>query len=227
MGDDDNLDQSDKPDVEDVLDEERGDDDSSKPHPPFINSAFLEKAALLGLAALLSGLLAPLIINNLTNKQKANEGIRARDEAVLQMQAKLLDDLSEVILTYETYALDVSWFGFGAAKNKKQQVLAFTRYNERTPDLVARWRVLVARARTLTSPEVAERIDKFLLNVFEKQDTPLNKLFREESSDNLWAQRHDENIAMLREANTLISETARELGLTRAATHGRDRQVAP
>jgi hypothetical protein len=41
---------------------------------------------------------------------KAAEARKARDASKLQAQAKLLDEATETILTYETLALDVSWY---------------------------------------------------------------------------------------------------------------------
>ena len=137
---------------------------STNPEPPVIRKAltsesFVEKVALLLLTALLSGLIVPLVISSL-------QATRTRSEAILQAQAKLLEDVSETILTYETLALDVSWFKTKTAQNEDLHQKAFAKYSERVVDLVAKWRAQAARAQTLVSPAVSAKIDGFLWSIF-------------------------------------------------------------
>ena len=53
--------------------------------------------------------------------------MRAKEDSILKAQSKLLDDVAEVILSYETLALDVSWFGTKRTTNADLQKRAFER----------------------------------------------------------------------------------------------------
>jgi hypothetical protein len=173
------------------------------------SESFIEKASLLVLTAILSGLLVPLVVRSV---DRAREG----KEAVWRAQARLFDELSETILTYETLALDVSWYGTRDARNAEMQKRAFERYSERVVDLVAKWRSQHSRAQTLASPQIASKIDRFLTTVFRRQDTPLNSLWSTCGVKCDWQTQHDESERVLREANALIAEIGNDLGLSRS-----------
>jgi hypothetical protein len=170
--------------------------------------SFLEKTVLLLLTAILSGLIVPLVI-------KLTDEARADRAAVSTAQAKLFEDVSDVILTFETLALDVSWFGTKVAKNPEMQKRAFERYNERVVDLVVRWRVQASRAQTLASKPVATKIENMLIEVFNKQDTPTVALWSKCGVDCNWQEQHQENERMLVRANALIAELAKDLRLVK------------
>src|SRR5258708_6960014 len=108
------------------------------------SDSFVEKAFLLILTAVLSGLFVPLVIKTV---DRAREG----REAIARAQAKLFDDASETILTCETLMLDVSWFGTPRAKNVDMQKKAFERYTEKSVDLISKWRAQSSRAQALAS----------------------------------------------------------------------------
>lgn len=170
--------------------------------------SFLEKSALLVLTAVLSGVIVPLVI-------KSTDEARAERASISQAQAKLFDDVSEVILTFETLTLDVSWFGSKETKNPEMQKKAFERYNERVVDLVARWRVQASRAQTLASKPVAMKIEGMLVEVFKRQDTPTIAMWSKCGVDCDWTDQHRDNERMLMRANALIAELARDLKLVR------------
>jgi hypothetical protein len=183
------------------------------------SASFIEKVVLLLLTAILTGIVVPSIINDSNRKyserQKEVEKMRARDDAILQAQSKLLDDVSEIILTCETLILDVSWYRTRFAMNEEMHRRAFSRYSERIVDLISRWRALQARARNLTSPVISSKIDDFLRRFFLEQDTPLNQLYGRNATDEEWERLHQKNEQMLVEANNLISEIGLDLGLSK------------
>jgi type II secretory pathway pseudopilin PulG len=174
----------------------------------FRSSAFWEKIVLLVVAASISGLVVPLVVKNI-------DETRARKASVRQAQERLFLDVSETILTLETLALDVSWFGTPGAKDEENQTKAYIRYNDRTVDLVAKWRAQAARARTLTSPQIAEQLDAMLRQFFENQDTPTISLWGKCNTSCDWSAQHLANEAMLSEANDFVESLARNLGLVR------------
>ena len=172
------------------------------------SESFIEKVVLLVLTAFLSGVIVPLIV-------KSIDRARERRESVSRAQAKLYEDVSETILTYETLALDVSWYGMPDARNADMQQKALERYNERTVDLVARWRSQSSRAQTLVSPQFASKLDDFLNDAFVKQDTPINRMWGKCASTCDWTRQHAQSIGMLAEANELIAELGNDLGLSK------------
>ncbi len=174
----------------------------------FRSSAFWEKIILLVATALISGLLVPLVVKDI-------DEARAKHAIVRQAQERLYLDVSETILTLETLALDVSWFGTSQARDASNQIKAYARYNDRTVDLVAKWRAQAARARTLTSEEVWVQLDSMLLAFFEKQDTPTISLWAKCSTECDWDSQHRANEQMLRQANEFIVKLSLNLGIAR------------
>jgi hypothetical protein len=187
------------------------------------SESFVEKVAVLLLTVLFTSLLVPLAINYFSSKaaerEKAIEARKARDASILQAQAKLLDEAAETILTYETLALDVSWYKDSRAANEEMYLKAVNRYGERMVDLVAKWRALISRSRTLASPSVSEKLDKFLTRIFTEQDTPISSLVRKKADASEWKEMHEKSKQMLAEANDLIAELASDMNLSRDHLH--------
>ncbi|MEZ4714108.1 MAG: hypothetical protein R3A44_43390 [Caldilineaceae bacterium] len=150
---------------------------------------------------------------------KMRERFQAKDDAILRAQSKLLDDIATTILTYETIAADVTWFKTEMAANDEMHEKAFNRYNERVIDLVAQWRIQAAKAQTLVTPTVSDKINSFLNKVFDEQDTPMMKLYRQQADDEVWQEQHSKNILMIREANKLIEEIAKDLKISSQELH--------
>jgi hypothetical protein len=174
----------------------------------FMTPSFWEKIALLVATAILSGLVIPLVI-------RYTDEARARQSAVSQAQEQLYLDVSKTILTYQTLVLDVSWFGTPQGRNNDMQKQAFARYNERVVDLVADWRVHIARAKTLTSREFSKLLNEFLTEVFLTQDTPTVQQWAKCNIDCDWSTQHQVNQEMLGKANDLVVELAKDLGLVK------------
>ena len=76
--------------------------------------SFVEKAALLLLTVILSGIAVPLAVNwlnaNDAERKKVLEIAKAKEDANIGARHALLNEFSDVLLTYETLALDVSWY---------------------------------------------------------------------------------------------------------------------
>jgi lantibiotic modifying enzyme len=174
----------------------------------FRTPSFWEKVALLVATAILSGLVIPLVI-------KGTDEARARKSGVSQAQEQLYRDVSKTVLTLQTLVLDVSWFGSTEGKNSEMQKQAFSRYNERVVDLVADWRTQIARATTLTSPEIAKKLTNFLNEVFLTQDIPTVQQWTKCSIDCDWSNQHRINEGMLGKANALVVDLAKDLGLVK------------
>lgn len=176
------------------------------------SESFVEKLSLLLLTALISGALIPIVL-------KSVDARSARNEAILQAQSKLLDDISETVLTYETLALDVSWFGTPGFTNKELQEQAFQRYSSTVPQLVARWRTLASRAYGIAPPGLGTQLEDLLLVIFEKQDSPTVELYNADATAAQWQSQHRMNVELLAQCNRTISNFAAMMRLTNADLH--------
>lgn len=175
-----------------------------------VSASFVEKAVLLLLTALITGLLIPYVSNKI---QTTN----AHNEIVLQAKAKLLDDVTNTLVTYQYLVGDVSFYKSDTSLfNGKMQALSFERYSTRVVDLTSQWGVEIAKARTLASPEISDKLNKFMDKVLEKQDAPLVRLFSNNGSLKEWTDLNDLNGNMYEEAKKLIDELAIDFKITSA-----------
>jgi hypothetical protein len=184
------------------------------------SESFIEKAAVIVLTALLSGLIVPYFIARYNNYasalQRANDLARSKNESILQAQSKMIEDFATVVLTYETLALDVSWYKTKDGKDEKLYEKAYVRYSDRIADLLSNWRSLAARSQALTSPAISAKMNAFQRRVFLEQDTPMNTLNRSHGTEEQWTVQHTRNEEMIEEAGRLISEIMRDLGLSKS-----------
>ena len=176
----------------------------------FFRESFLERTSLLVITAVISGLMIPEISYRI---QAHNQ----RQEIVLTKQAELLDDLTNTLMTYESLVLDVSWYKSSElVYNIEMHQKAYERYSERVPDLIARLRGDLLKARYLASPTMAEKLNQFHQKIFSDQDTPLTSLVNKKDATLVdWSDLHSININMAIEANSLLEEMATDLGITK------------
>jgi alkylated DNA nucleotide flippase Atl1 len=184
------------------------------------STSFIEKFLLLLLTVLLSGAAVPWINTRLeqaaTARQKEVDEARIQRTALVEAQRNLFNEFSQVALTYETLALDVSWYRTADANNQRLYEKAFAKYSERTPELVSQWRVLVSRASVLGSPETARRMTQLLAEIFQEQDTPISRLASKGGDMEKWAAQHEKSVRMLGIANQTVAEIAADMRLTAA-----------
>ena len=174
-----------------------------------MSASFIEKAVLLLLTAVISGLLIPYVSNKI---QSAN----AHREVVLQSEAKLLDDVTTTIITYQFLVGDVSYYKSDTSiANEKMQAQAFERYSSRVVDLFSQWGVEVAKAKSLTSPEISDKLNKFMVKVLDTQDAKLISLYANNGSVAEWHDLNELNGKMYEEAKSLIAELAADLKITK------------
>jgi hypothetical protein len=182
--------------------------------------SFIEKAILLLLTALITGMAVPLTITwinaNETRRQQIINEAKGRNEALLAAQSKLLDDFSETIFIIQTLALDVSWHGSPAYENKEMQKKAYDRYSDQIISHISRWRAQIARARILASQEVAKKMRDYFEIMF-LQDAEIVQLYNRQATSTEWQSRHAKSETMLDTADNLLAELARDTGISRAA----------
>ena len=181
------------------------------------SESFVEKAALLLLTVILSGIAVPLAVNWLNahdaERKKFSDIAKAKEDANIVARHALLNDFSDVLLTYETLALDLSWYRTTGVNDRALHEKAYARYTDRVVELFTKWRVLTSRAQILADPGISKRMESFLKDVFAKQDTPLTQLHTSKASTAEWEAQHIKSESMLGEANKLISDLGAQMGL--------------
>lgn len=172
-----------------------------------VSASFIEKTVILILTALSSGLLIPYVGDKIQES-------KAQHEALAQAKTKLLDDITNTLVTYQYLAGDVSYYkGDTALASDKLQAMAFERYSNKVVDLMAQWGVEIAKAKTLASPEVSAKLEKFMNKVLNEQEVKLVSLYTKNASVSEWAAMNDLTGKMYEEAKTLITELAVDLKL--------------
>jgi hypothetical protein len=173
-------------------------------------ASFIEKTVLLLLTAITSGVLIPYIGDKI-------QATRTQNEAVTQAKAKLLDDVTNTIITYQYLAGDVSYYKSDSALvNNKMQAMAFERYSNKVVDLMAQWGVEIAKAKTLVSPAIGDKLEKFMDKVLTEQEAKLVVLYSNNATVEEWTEMNDLTGKMYEEAKQLIAELAVDLKLTNA-----------
>ncbi len=172
------------------------------------SESFIEKFILLIITATLTGLMLPAIMGNLQQK-------RIRNDAILDAQRTLFYDLSSSMLKYQTMALDVTWFKDSAGYSEEMHQKAFERYNQEMTATISDLRSQAARSKALTSPAITTKIDNYVQDVFNEQDTPIQILHRDKASKEKWAAQHQRSIKMLARTNALVDQIARDLELSK------------
>jgi hypothetical protein len=173
-------------------------------------ASFIEKTVLLLLTAITSGVLIPYIGDKI-------QATRTQNEAVTQAKAKLLDDVTNTIITYQYLAGDVSYYKSDSALvNDKMQAMAFERYSNKVVDLMAQWGVEIAKAKTLVSPAISDKLEKFMDKVLTEQEAKLVVLYSNNATVEEWTEMNDLTGKMYEEAKQLIAELAVDLKLTNA-----------
>ncbi len=173
-------------------------------------ASFIEKSVLLAFTAVTSGVLIPYIGDKI-------QATKTQNEVIVQAKAKLLDDVTNTIITYEYLAGDVSYYKSDSAwMNDKMQALAFERYSNKVVDLMAQWGVEIARAKTLVSPAISDKLEKFMDKVLTEQENKMVSLYTNNGTVEEWYEMNELTGKMYEEAKKLIAELAVDLKLTNA-----------
>ena len=172
--------------------------------------SFIEKSVLLIFTAATSGVLIPYIGDKIQTAKTQNE-------VVTQAKAKLLDDFTNTIITYEYLAGDVSYYKADSVRaNDKMQAMAFERYSNKVVDLMAQWGVEIAKAKTLVSPAISDKLEKFMDRVLTEQENKLVSLYNNNATVEEWYEMNELTGKMYEEAKKLIAELAVDLKITNA-----------
>lgn len=166
--------------------------------------------------AIITGLLAPLIVNAFQNRalerQKEHEALVTRQASIIQAQEKLLDTLSEEFVDYEFLAFKVSYYK--QHNSEKQFEAAVKKYDEESWRFFQAIRAEVYRSSRLVTAGQYPRLLKFPA-LQGSIDGTLVELVRSKASSNEWS--HFDSClrgAMEKETPQMLQDVARDLKLT-------------
>jgi len=131
-----------------------------------LNAYFIEKACLLILGALLTGIVVPIIKlrvdRNWFREQKTFEAEVSRQAEIVKARAAFLKDLSEPVWQFQLLALQI----VHNAILKIDQDKAFETYEQQAWPYITKIRTVIGGARWFTSPAaygmLTEFVDVFL-----------------------------------------------------------------
>jgi hypothetical protein len=173
---------------------------------PILNESFAEKIVIIIITACITGLLIPYIFKKVGDSQ-------ARNESMIQSQAKLFEDVTDALIKYQTLAIDVSFYRFPGQEDDNMYQKAYERYSENAPVFFSTMRTLIIKTKVLASPKQGEKLDSFLVKIA-GQDVEIIKLHNANGSPARWKQQYSYNQQMLEGCNQLLSELALAMRIT-------------
>ena len=145
-----------------------------------LGGQFAQNVALLGVAALLSGLLVPYILKTVdyrkTIQQKEREAELARQAKVIEAEATFLDEISTDLWSWRYLSMKVAYYGAQGADDRYSQ--AEQEYDEKLWDVFNATRNEISRSRRLLS----EQAYRELLAVYEDEMVRLDNEIRDARS---------------------------------------------
>lgn len=147
--------------------------------------AFFEKIILLILTALITGFGIPYVLKRIEERklreQKKFEADLARQGKIIDAQAKLLDDLSQLLWKWRYLAKKVVYYG--AQENTERFELARKQYDEAVWDILNEFRIEISRSRRLVSERAYEKLDSLYNYVVHDLDVSISEVIRTDKPD--------------------------------------------
>jgi hypothetical protein len=144
------------------------------------DQAFLEKIILLALTALITGFGIPYVLKRVEERklreQKRFEADLARQSKIIEAQAKLLDDLSQLLWKWRYLAKRVVYYG--AQEDLDRYDLARKEYDEKIWDILNEFRIEISQSRRLVSERAYDRLDALYDYVVHDLDVRISEVVR-------------------------------------------------
>ena len=174
---------------------------------PILNESFLEKLLFVILTACITGLVIPYIFKKVGDAQ-------ARNESLIQAQAKLFEDITQVLMKYQTLAADVSTYKMPGNTNEFMYQKALERYVNNTPEIYATWRSLIVKTKVLASVEHGRKLDSLLVRVSKLQDDGITIRHSTNADTQSWLEQHEINREMYYGCTEFLSDLALAMRIT-------------
>jgi hypothetical protein len=164
---------------------------------------FIESLALLVIAALLTGILVPLVklFFDFTNfrKQRLFEDRLARQNNIIESQIKFLETISTLLWEYHALIAKVSYYQIhepeNGNKNNDEANSAAEQYEEHFWELVIQnIQAEISKSRRLVSPSVYKHLKVLYTDVIIKTDSELVSLIENNASREEWVDFHEDRL---------------------------------
>jgi hypothetical protein len=178
-----------------------------------VSTSFLEKALLLVVGGLLTGIIVPIVKSrmdkNRFEQQKTFEAELARQAEIVKARARFLRDLVDPVWQFQLLALQVS---YDASSGEKFEA-ALANYDEQSWQHLKRIRAIVGGARWFTSDPaysaLTEFVDGWLLKEIDTKLMTLRQSRKPDWSDfNRWLYSESRN-----RTDDLLVILAKDFGL--------------
>ena len=128
------------------------------------SQSFAEKAFLLILAAVLTGILVPYINAKLAHRkfkeQRLFEAAIARQNKIIDSQNGLLSELERLVHMFQLRALAVAWYKIHDRNSSKYEESRIA-YEDNAWEFFINMQTTIGKASRLTSPDVHKELEKF------------------------------------------------------------------
>ena len=114
---------------------------------------FIEKYIFLFVTAGLTGFLIPVITQNIAHKNLQEQTLYeielTRQNAIIEEQVKLIDNLSALLWEYQLLAIEVTYYQ--PHEDQTNYIAALANYDAKTGDLLGKLRSEISKSLRLTS----------------------------------------------------------------------------
>jgi hypothetical protein len=185
--------------------------------------SLLENLTLLGATAVVTGLGVAFVKDRMDGRRLAHQRVAeeqlARDTKFIDSQAQLLDELSTTLWDFAGLALAVSYYrAFGTPDQGEQ---AWTTYDERSFEMLTRFRAIVSRSQRLVSPATHARLTELFDWWFRELDPRLSTLARGGAKAGEWADHHRATMdELFPRTDAALEAVADDIGATRPQRSG-------
>ena len=193
------------------------------------SGSFLEKALLLLLAAILTGILIPIVKSRMEQasfeKKRTFDALLARQSDVIKAQTKFLTDFSNHIWEYHKISQRVSYNHL--LRDEKSYQKAVREYQDSLWELLQKIRSDIGAARWFTSDAAHQALTSWYEKWFIGLEQSLRQLIQTNPEDKVWSEHHTGvHIEASKRNYGLLRFLAKDFGL-RAIVEPPDRTETP
>ena len=176
---------------------------------------FIEKILLFLVTAGLTGFLIPVVTQNIAHKQLLEQRLYetelTRENAIIEAQIKLIENLSDLLWEYQLLAIEVTYYQ--PHEDQTNYIAALADYDKRTGDLLGELRSEISKSLRLTSLDTYNLLTEMYYSELIEIDVNLRMLIEGQSED--WHTFNQYLVYELSEkVDQLIYDLSIEMGLT-------------
>ena len=146
---------------------------------------FLEKIGILAATAAMSGLLIPVITQNMAHtrllEQRQFETELARENEIIKAQVKLIENLSDLLWEYQLLAIEVTYYQ--PHEDQTNYIAAVADYDAKAGDLLGKIRSEISKSIRLTSLDTYDQLIEMYYGELIELDVNLRMLIEGASND--------------------------------------------